>query len=544
MSITGGEVQSDVQSERKLSSGLVWALAAISLVFAGEYLQSRVHLNHDVSYFVHFARWLLEGRELGSDLLDMNLPMAWIVFMPSGLLAHLGVFSEPYAVRLVFWAYFLLSVFLSFRLLSRVAAEERAAARGWKIAFLVVATLAPGFSFGQREHVCLLFGMPYLAMAVLRARGVEKPGTAEVIAIGVLAGLGFSVKPYFLAVPALIELWLLASLGWKSLFKRPESLALAATVVLYVVAIFAFIPDYLTYTLKLTRSIYWAYDAGDFGGVIERYKDVVQSALCGALIALLTRTWSRLHTVVALAWLGYSISYFVQAKGFVYHAYPVLVCSIVFLGVSFAAGMQKMLAREPAARTPVTWAVVLASVALLAFPVKQAHDAVARWYFTYNVAWGSTGQFREAVIGIVNHFAPLKGSYFYAFSTHPFPGFPTVSYTAAEWSGRAINQLFIPAYARINEISDPLQRASVVAAGELQRNIVIEDMQRRPPSVVFAERSTSSRLGMNGRKFDDIAFYLQDPRFQKIWARYQELQPLGPLRVFVLHEDSVRSPTP
>lgn len=537
-------MQSDVQSESKLSSGLVWALAAISLVFAGEYLQSRVHLNHDVSYFVHFARWLLEGRELGSDLLDMNLPMTWIVFMPSGLLAHLGVFSEPYAVRLIFWAYFLLSVFLSFRMLSHVAADDRAAARGWKVAFLIVATLAPGFSFGQREHVSLLFGMPYLALAALRAQGAARTGATGAIAIGVLAGIGFSVKPYFLAVPALIELWLLASLGWKSLFKRPESLALATTVVLYVIAIFAFIPDYMTYTLKLTRSIYWAYDAGNFGGVLERFKDVVQSALCGLLIALLTRTWSRIHTVVALAWLGYSISYFVQAKGFVYHAYPVLVCSIVFLGVSFAAGMRKMFAREPAARTPMTWVVVVASAALLILPVKHAHDAVARWYFTYNVAWGGTGRFREAVIGIVNQLAPRKGSYFYAFSTHPFPGFPTASYTAAEWSGRAINQLFIPAYARINEISDPLQRAAVVAAGELQRTIVIEDMQRRPPSVVFAERSTSSRLGMNGRQFDDIAFYLQDPRFQKIWARYQELQPVGPLRVFVLHEDGVRSPPP
>jgi hypothetical protein len=35
------------------------------------------------------------------------------------------------------------------------------------IAFVLIATLGPGFSFGQREHACILFAMPYLATAVL-----------------------------------------------------------------------------------------------------------------------------------------------------------------------------------------------------------------------------------------------------------------------------------------------------------------------------------------------------------------------------------------
>jgi hypothetical protein len=39
---------------------------------------------------------------------------------------------------------------------------------------------------------------------------------------------------------------------------------------------------------------------------------------------------------------------------------------------------------------------------------------------------------------------------------------------------------------------------------------------------------------MNGRQFDDIAFYLKDPRFQRLWAKYEEYPPMGPLRVFVL----------
>src|SRR6185295_11034411 len=97
-------------------------------------------------------------------------------------------------------------------------------------------------------------------------------------------------------------------------------------------------------------------------------------------------------------------------------------------------------------------------------------------------------------------------------TTHPFPGFPTASYTTAEWSGRSMVQSFIPAYARLDEVTDPVVRRGVVRAAEYQRRIVVEDFERRPPSIVFAE-GYGARLGMNGRQFDDIAFYLTDPRF-------------------------------
>lgn len=61
---------------------VTWAIVVVALTLAGQWLQDGVHLNRDVSYFVHFDRWLLQGRTLGSDLFDGNLPMVWVLFMP------------------------------------------------------------------------------------------------------------------------------------------------------------------------------------------------------------------------------------------------------------------------------------------------------------------------------------------------------------------------------------------------------------------------------------------------------------------------------
>ena len=116
--------------DRRVAPALLWGLAVLALTVAGQWLQSRVHLNHDVSYFVHFSRWLLQGRALGSDLLDGNLPMVWGLFMPSAALVQLNLLDEPTAVRVVFWAYFLVSTALLIGVLSRLESRERAASVG------------------------------------------------------------------------------------------------------------------------------------------------------------------------------------------------------------------------------------------------------------------------------------------------------------------------------------------------------------------------------------------------------------------------------
>ena len=181
----------------------------------------------------------------------------------------------------MFWAYFLVSTALLIGVLSRLERPERSASVGWVVAFVLVATLAPGFSFGQREHACILFGMPYLAAAVLRLQGGQIHGKSIAICIGLLAGIGFALKPYFLAIPALVELLLLVRLGWRSLFVRVESLVLGLTVLVYIVAVALIIPDYLKFTLGLTRYSYWAYDTGNFPVLLERYVHVA-NPLCTA----------------------------------------------------------------------------------------------------------------------------------------------------------------------------------------------------------------------------------------------------------------------
>jgi hypothetical protein len=71
-------------------------------------------------------------------------------------------------------------------------------------------------------------------------------------------------------------------------------------------------------------------------------------------------------------------------------------------------------------------------------------------------------------------------------------------------------------------------------------------LQRRiPPVFLWALAILALTLAgrwLQGRQlgsdlFDDIAFYLADPRLQRIRENYEECPPMGPLRLFVLRAD-------
>lgn len=529
--------------QRQIPPSALLGVAIVALAVVGHWLQSATHLNHDVSYFIHFDTWLLQGRTVGDDLFDGNLPMVWLLFMPAGIAVHLGWADEPTAVRLLFWFYALASTALLVEVLRRIARPAVAASSGWVGAFVIAATLAAGFSFGQREYASVLFAMPYLAMAVLRVEGGRLPHTATMTIVGLLAGIGFSLKPHFLAVPGLVELWLLFRLGLRRQFVRTEFLVMVGAVAAYVALAALLLHDYLASRLQLTLATYWAYGTAPYGALLERFLRIAQPAFFAFAIAGLTRTWRAHHTALLLAGLGYAVCYFVQRKGFVYHGYPVLVCALSLLGACAGEGSYRAWTRYREGRSPLRLAVLAAAVLFTVIPLGAVHDDVARWYFQYNVGWGPHGRFRQAVIDTVNRVAPEPGSYFYGFSTHPFPGFPTASYTRAEWSGSSINQPFIPAIARLDEVTDPDMRAGIVRAAGVLREQVIHDFERRPPRIVFVEYAPA-RLGLGDRPFDDLAFYLQDPRFARIWVNYEEVAPMGPLRVFVLRGGATDTTAP
>lgn len=516
------------------STSLPWwqwvSLGTIALVFAGgAWLQAQVHLNHDVAWITHGAGWLLEGRRFGRDIIDVNPPLIWFVSIPAALFVKAGLFSEPVAIRVYVWALCLAVLALCARLLQsarrpwgQVECAALLAGAAYSMAVL------PAAAFAQREHLAFVLGLPYVLLLAMRAQGLAT-SSRMAAACGVLAAIAFGFKPWFLAVPMLLELPLLVKQRSVRNLLRPETVTLAGTLVAYLLAILLFASEYITDVIPMGRATYWAYDGT--GAPWYYWRAAALPVVVALVFLVVARRFPPPARALTAAFAGFSLAYWAQGKGFSYHAYPAL--AFAFTMFAYAIPQAARVLRD--LKLPVaSWIKIGMAACVVAFAMHCTRvwsKPVVAWYDKYEAGSGEVGAFRTDLIARINAAVP-RGGYVYAFSSHPFPAFPTISYTDAEWGSPLAGQFAVPALLARKRLDDPAQLAALDAAVNAQREQVLADFQRHAPALVLIE-TRYDRLGMRGRRFDDVAFYSQDPRFAAIWRHYAEVEPIGTLRVFV-----------
>jgi hypothetical protein len=313
---------------------------------------------------------------------------------------------------------------------------------------------------------------------------------------------------------------------------RAETIALASTLLVYGIAILVFTPDYLTVTVPLARATYWAYEKTKWASLWSSWTTGAAPVVVALVLLAISRSLPKGAIALLCAFAGFSFSYWAQRKGFSYHLYPVLASAYVLLAYSVVHACRSILAGAYQVRPAVR---AVAAVALAGFAANQLQSAywmTTSWLRTYDVhAARSIGEFRQRLIAKIDELVP-PGGYVYAFSTHPFPGFPTLSYTRARAAGAFGVHFAIPAASRLDEITEPAMRERVRHAIAVQRAYVFEEFKRYRPAVVLVNAAFPA-LGLTRGRFDFIGFYCEDPRFAALWRDYREVERIESVRVFV-----------
>jgi hypothetical protein len=210
---------------------------------------------------------------------------------------------------------------------------------------------------GQREHLFILFYIPYLFLRILRHRGGSVIGWFALL-LGIQAGIGASLKPHFLLAAVCVELaLLLATKRWRMLL-RIENFALAAVVAAYVVHWF-FVPAAMREAfffrwLPLVAQGYGVYNMSYHNIVYRMSVSPIAPAAVAAAAAAAVLTACRQvrlrEPLIALAVLagGGLFILFVQHKGFPYHRIPVESAGVLCLAMLAVAGKKRRAGGEKA----------------------------------------------------------------------------------------------------------------------------------------------------------------------------------------------------
>lgn len=492
----------------------------------GFLLQSQVHLNHDVGWVLYSSGRMLDGQVFSRDIVAANPPLIWYLNLAPAWIAEVTGIAAPTAFRLFIIGLAALCLVLAAEAMKGTSwGRDRLLTQGLIALAAIHWLILSGREFGQREHLVLMLATPYLMLSAADLAGGRSPVGLR-IACGVLAAVGFCLKPHFLAVPFLIESHHLLWRRSPRAALRPQVVAMAATGLLYLLSIPLAAPDYLGAVLPLVRAIYWGFDGSAIGLLARIWAELLTLPL---LIVLLIANRGRprdLHWVLGLASAGMLLAYFLQRKGFAYHALPFQGFLLLWIFVA-VGGLFRSSARVRS--KPIAWLWGLVAASALALPLLTDAVRVTLWHRDARVPSGAFGAQSEDLIALVNRHA--AGGFFAAFSTHPYPGFPIANYAQAAWGARTNSHLMIPAIARMREGGGPdgPHREEIERAAH---HFVIEDMRRFRPALVLLD-DRDKRYALRGSDFDMLEFYLEDARFREIWSAYFELAPLHGFRVFV-----------
>jgi hypothetical protein len=444
-------------------------------------------VDSDVAWQLWIANRIHAGANLYRDIIETNPPLWFWMALPVDRIASLLHLRPEAVLILAIGGSVALALAATERLIRHVAPQPRALLLGYAALCLMA---MPWMHLGQREQIVLIGTIPYAALVA--ARREQRPVSILLATlIGIGAALGFALKHYFLIVPALLECWLLTRNGkWRVV--RPETLAIGVAGLAYAAAVLLFEPDYVTTIVPLLRLAY-----GEAGAPSLRYL-FGPSALIGLVMLALVAAHARylrskqcpFAGALAAAAVGFAAAYFVQFRGWAYHAIPLLGCASLALAA--------MLAEVGA---PMRVLRILAP-ALLALPLfVTAEEAIHAHGPNPDVLGAVSGLHAGDTVGFLTTetaipwSVTLQGGYRYASRYNGF------------W--------MMPAIARNQQRANPDPRLS-----ELGRRIVsetVDDFACMPPRRIIVWRSRNAGDGS-----DILPFFLHNPRFAALLAHYHE----------------------
>jgi|GEM_PF-1003393 len=208
-----------------------------------------------------YAKILLSGKKLYLDLFSVQPPLIfWLYTIPVFIGSHMGI--EPYQALVFLGCITVLGViYISLRLikLNPVFALDKSKQMNFcLLLFAVFVLLTNPMYFADRDHLFLILTFPYIL------RFMPSIGAAPIvlrIIIGLLAAIGFCIKPHCFVVFAFIQLaviWRQRSL--RALFYQ-ENIVIYLFALVYLGCIFVFTPQYINTVLPMASATYDAANA-------------------------------------------------------------------------------------------------------------------------------------------------------------------------------------------------------------------------------------------------------------------------------------------
>ena len=479
----------------------LFLLALAGIYLLGGIIQATLLLNWDVSWLLHATRRLLAGGTYAMNFPDLNPPLIMYLYIPPVLLnklTHLNIISS---LRLYIFFLSTLSLYSCHILTHKIFSSDILS----KIVVLTLAVLFlvfPFYEFGQREHIMLIFTMPYLLLAACRLQG-SNVRVSHAILIGIGAGLGFGLKPHFLVTFALVELYYIYC--QKNLFAwlRTETLTAITIIGIYTVSIFIFQKDYLSILVPIAIRNY--YSGFNTEWTLLLFYPVVifcEFVMVFFFMQYHQNPYKKLSTILFLALIGYLFCYIVQRNLWYYHLIPAFAIAILLFVLQFA-----LLIAHCRTNKHDLFILSGAGAIIVAFILGYAG-------FVYRISLIYKEQTSSLISYLYNN---MRHQSVYFFATTTTYEFPAIDYSQALPSSKYAFLGWIPGLLKRDKLTP--DNTQLIQDRDFYLNSVAEELNTNKPRFVLID-DMKYKGHLEGLQFDYLPYFLKNKNFQAAWKEY------------------------
>lgn len=302
---------------------LYWWISLIVLSILAYFVQTNLYLHKDVAMITHFANIMLGGETYANSIFEPSPPMIMYLAMPAIFLTKLTHLTMLIAIRIYVIALALTSITISYFLNKQLFTHEIIFSYLFSYLIIFILFFLPAQQFAQREHLLLILTLPYLLITASRLENKTiNPCVASVI--GLMAGLGFTIKPHFLLTFLLVEAYYFYQKRNVTDWIRIETVIPISVLIVYIASIFYWYPAYYHAVLPLWLPYYAAVAHSLF--LVLLYSPLIY---CYAIIIFFVITAylkkpPHINKIFLLALMGYIIAYVVPRTTWYYHILPAL----------------------------------------------------------------------------------------------------------------------------------------------------------------------------------------------------------------------------
>jgi transposase-like protein len=311
----------------------------------------------DQSVYLEIAELIVQGKVPYRDAFDFNPPLIMYLNVIPVVVAKILRIASPLSFSLTVLALnaFSSSFALWLACKNRHLSGSPLMITAAMIAFFALYTVGLDTDMGQREHLFMLFYLPFFIVRGLVWQGGSVRPWQAVLA-GLFAGLGLALKPQFLFCAALAELgFLLQFLPEKGtlgkLYLRPENIAVLAVFIAYGLGFLLLPAEARAIFFNQAVPLYilggqWSANClihmiASAGYGIQPFINLITALL----IAFLLRGKSCWLLPLILFSLGAFFNYFQGGHSWTYRLLPMAFAAYMIYGLCLGIALQALLAR-------------------------------------------------------------------------------------------------------------------------------------------------------------------------------------------------------